>query len=56
MSAARLDATLRSGFYDELLVRLAQTAARRAAWRRLAPGAAGVLTLAVVMSAKRRGR
>jgi hypothetical protein len=57
MSAARVvDASVRAGFYDELLVRLAQTAARKAAWRRLAPGAAATVALAVALFARRRPR
>ncbi|HEV2754508.1 MAG TPA: hypothetical protein VG318_01870 [Actinomycetota bacterium] len=55
-SARTVDASLRAGFYEELLVRLARTASRRAAFRRIAPGAALTLTCAAVFSVRRRGR
>ncbi|MDQ3915760.1 MAG: hypothetical protein M3323_10615 [Actinomycetota bacterium] len=50
------DASLRAGFADELLARLARTAARRTAFRRLAPGAAVTASVALLVSARRRGR
>ncbi len=56
MTPSRLDASLRAGFSEELLTRLARTAARRARLRRIAPGAAVTLSLALLASTWRRGR